>query len=100
MIDNQKMLIHSVVTGLLTVGLMTSGSAASAAVKEKCYGISKAGQNDCGGKYSRHSCAGQGTVDRDPNDFKFVEAGTCKSLGGSLKPAAETTPRPSGTAPQ
>ena len=55
--------------------------------KEKCYGIAKAGQNDCGSKYSKHSCAGQAKVDNDPNDFKLVAKGTCDKMGGKLQPA-------------
>lgn len=88
---NGHLLSQSVVAGLLTIGLLGSAGTATAADKEKCYGIAKAGQNDCGGKYAKHSCAGQANVDRDPNDFKFVDVGTCKNVGGTLKPAAEAT---------
>jgi uncharacterized membrane protein len=52
---------------------------------EKCWGVSKAGQNDCGSNKTAHSCAGQSKVDYDPNDFKAVKAGTCMQMGGSLK---------------
>lgn len=43
-----------------------------AAAKEKCYGISAAGQNDCGNLAGTHSCAGQSTVDNDPGEWKLV----------------------------
>ena len=47
---------------------------------EKCYGIAKAGQNDCG--TARHSCAGQAKKDNAPDDWKYVPKGTCEKLGG------------------
>ena len=45
---------------------------------EKCYGVAKAKQNDCG--TAVHSCAGQATKDYDPKEWKFVPTGTCKAL--------------------
>jgi uncharacterized membrane protein len=60
-----------------------------AADKEKCFGVSKAGQNDCGGKHAKHSCAGQSKVDNDPNEWKYVDKGACEKTGGKLQAAAE-----------
>lgn len=51
--------------------------------QEVCYGVAKAGQNDCG--TATHGCAGAATVDQDPNEWKFVAKGTCTKLGGSLE---------------
>lgn len=61
-------------------------SAAHAAGKsEKCYGIVKAGQNDCATATS--SCAGTAKKDAQPDAFIAVPAGTCeKIVGGSLAP--------------
>ena len=54
------------------------------AAMEKCYGVVKAGQNDCAG--AAHSCAGQSSADGDANDFVNLPAGTCvKIAGGSLE---------------
>ncbi len=53
--------------------------------KEKCYGVAKAGQNDCG--TAAHSCSGQSTVDKDPKEWKFVAKGTCEKAGGKLTAA-------------
>lgn len=50
---------------------------------EKCYGIAKAGANDCAA--ATHACAGLGKVDNDPAEFKAVAKGTCESMKGSLK---------------
>lgn len=50
---------------------------------EKCYGIAKAGQNQCGGK-TGHTCATLSKVDGDPNSWIFLPQGTCdKIVGGS-----------------
>lgn len=82
-------LIQSAFAGLLAAGMLAASTSAVAAepAKEKCFGVAKAGQNDCGSKYSKHSCAGQSKVDNDPNDFKLVPAGTCEKMGGKLAPA-------------
>ncbi len=54
--------------------------------KEKCYGVVKAGQNDCGNKSGTHSCAGHATVDGDPGEWLLLPKGTCEKLvGGSLE---------------
>ena len=50
--------------------------------KEKCYGIAKAGKNDCASKNGSHSCAGQAWVDGSPDDWNYVAKGTCLQLGG------------------
>lgn len=49
---------------------------------EKCFGVAKAGQNDC--STAKHACNGQATVDNDPEDFKSVPQGTCERIGGKL----------------
>ena len=52
---------------------------------EKCYGIAKAGLNDC--QTATHSCAGTSTKDRDPASWIYVPAGTCNKIAGaSLMP--------------
>jgi len=52
---------------------------------EMCFGISSPGKNDCAS--SSHACAGQQTVDRDPDSFVLVAEGTCGNFsGGSLQP--------------
>ena len=80
---DQKTLVAAAVAGLFALG---AGSAAFAADKqEKCWGVSKAGQNDCGSDKTAHSCAGESKTDYNPHDFKAVKAGTCTQMGGSLK---------------
>lgn len=55
--------------------------------QEKCYGVAKAGQNDCG--TATHGCAGQAAADKDPAEWKFVAKGTCARAGGKLAPPPE-----------
>lgn len=87
-----RTLIQSAAAGLLSAGLLsgviTTAHAADES-KEKCFGISKAGQNDCSSKNSKHSCAGQSTQDNDPNAFKLVAKGTCEKMGGKLTPGGK-----------
>ena len=52
--------------------------------KVQCFGIAKAGQNDC--KTATHACAGQAKVDNDPTDFKLVPAGTYQQMVGQTTP--------------
>lgn len=49
---------------------------AAAATKEKCYGVSLAGQNDCAAGPGT-TCAGSSTVDYQGNAWTLVDAGTC-----------------------
>jgi uncharacterized membrane protein len=52
---------------------------------EKCYGIAKAGYDQCGN--SAHACAGQSKVDGDKKAWIAVIKGTCTSIvGGSTEP--------------
>jgi len=77
--DNQQKLLSVAIGGLLALGLAGTASAADKNM-EKCYGIAKAGMNDCGSKKAGHSCAGHATKDSDPNDFVAVPKGTCDKI--------------------
>ncbi|MDO8413490.1 MAG: DUF2282 domain-containing protein [Gallionellaceae bacterium] len=80
--------LSAAIGSLLVIGLV-SGNAAAADTKnmEKCFGIAKAGKNDCSTKGSTHSCAGQASKDHDANDFVTLPKGTCdKIAGGSMEP--------------
>jgi len=58
---------------------------AQAAEMEKCYGVAKAGHNDC--QTAKSSCAGTSKVDRQKDAFIAVPKGTCyKIAGSSLRP--------------
>lgn len=67
-----------------------STTTASAAAKEKCYGISLAGENDCAAGAGT-TCAGTSTVDYQGNAWTLVDAGTCAEI--ELPALADGTPR-------
>ena len=79
---DQHTLVSTAITALLALGITATASSAFAADEEKCYGIAKAGQNDCVGLSGLHSCKGQSTVSDNPGDFKLVPTGTCARMGG------------------
>jgi uncharacterized membrane protein len=82
---NRTQAAITAITSLLTLGAAALGAPASSteeAPKEKCYGVAKAGKNDCAA--AAHSCAGQAKVDGDGKDWVYVPQGTCERLGGSL----------------
>ncbi|WP_338771522.1 DUF2282 domain-containing protein [Massilia sp. METH4] len=54
--------------------------------KEKCYGVAKAGQNDCGSSDGAHGCASMAQTDNAPTEWKWVAKGTCEKLGGKTTP--------------
>src|SRR3546814_20893290 len=55
--------------------------------EEKCYGIAKAGENDCANEAAGHSCSGLSTVDAHGGDYIHVPVGTReRNGGGSLEP--------------
>lgn len=77
---NQRALIAAAAASLLSTVLMSAPAVAQE--KEKCYGIAKAGQNDCSNLAGTHSCAGQSKVDSDKGEWKYVAKGTCESMKG------------------
>lgn len=58
--------------------------------KEKCYGVSLKGKNDCAAGPGT-SCAGTSTVDYQGNAWKYVAKGACEKMGGSLVAKAGNT---------
>jgi uncharacterized membrane protein len=85
---NQRALIAAAAATLLSTVMITTGAnaashaAAPAAAKEKCYGIAKAGQNDCANLSGSHSCAGQSKMSDDKGEWKYVASGTCSTMKG------------------
>jgi uncharacterized membrane protein len=79
---NQRAMIAAAATSLMSLALLSSPVMAQDAAKEKCFGIAKAGQNDCANLAGTHSCAGQSKVDNDKGEWKYVAKGTCKTMKG------------------
>lgn len=77
------LLVASAMAAALSMAAVPGG--AQAEDTEQCFGVAKAGKNDC--KTAAHACAGHSTADADPASFVVMPAGTCeKIVGGSLTP--------------
>ncbi|ROZ64473.1 DUF2282 domain-containing protein [Ramlibacter sp. WS9] len=93
---NQRAFVAAAAASLLSTLLVATPAVAQE--KEKCYGISKAGQNDCANLSGSHSCAGQSKVGNVPDEWKYVAKGTCADMKGlsadqakmMVKPAADS----------
>lgn len=88
--DTNNKVLSAAIGSLFILGL-ASGNVAAASKKvvamEDCYGIAKAGKNDCANKKTTHSCAGKAKKDGDPLDFVAVPQGTCAKIAkGFTKP--------------
>lgn len=80
----QSTILISALSAALALGA-TSGAALAAEKPEKCYGIVKAGKNDCG--TTKHACAGVAKSDNEPDEWIFMPSGLCdKIVGASTKP--------------
>jgi uncharacterized membrane protein len=89
----------SIAITALALSALASGAAiaqqdtkpmADKSAKEKCYGVSLAGKNDCAAGPGT-TCAGTSKVDYQGNAWKYVPAGTCTTIktskgSGSLTP--------------
>lgn len=74
----------------VTAGLTMTPAAAQSGAKEKCYGVAKAGKNDCAAGPGT-SCSGTSTRDYQGDAWKLVSKGSCVKIktpkgNGSLKP--------------
>jgi len=78
---NQRLILSSALASAVALGLVGQVSAEEKG-KEKCFGIAKAGQNDCANLSGSHSCAGLSKADNGPEDWKYVAKGTCKDMKG------------------
>jgi uncharacterized membrane protein len=77
--------LASAAIGLAALSMTSSATASADSESEKCYGVTKAGSNDCGSKTNGHSCAGQSKTDSDANEFIALPKGLCERLtGGAL----------------
>lgn len=86
---SKKLILAAAIGGLMSMTTQagTTGAAPAAAgaapATEKCFGVSRAGKNDCAS--NGHSCAGQGKKDADGKEWMKLPKGTCERIaGGSL----------------
>ncbi len=88
---SKQHVVRSAIASVLAMGVLaaTTGQvlAADKPAMDKCFGIAKAGKNDCASKGAGHACAGQSSKDGDKASFLVVPKGTCeKIVGGSTTP--------------
>jgi uncharacterized membrane protein len=68
------------VAGAVAAALAATMTApAHAQAKEKCFGVSMAGKNDCAAGPGT-TCAGTSSVDYQGNAWTLVDAGTCTEI--------------------
>ena len=81
---NKPQMIAAAVAAAVGSSLAMGHTALAADKKmEKCYGVVKAGKNDC--QTATSSCAGTSKVDGQKDAWLFLPGGTCEKLvGGSL----------------
>lgn len=81
--ENGNIIASTAIASVLALGLTAaSGEASAKEGFEKCAGIAKTGQNDCG--TANHACAGQSTADGG-DEWVYVPTGTCdKIVGGTV----------------
>lgn len=82
---NTRLLIASAVAAALATPIIASAQGGPAPVPtfkaEKCYGIVKAGKNDC--QTNTSSCAGTSKQNAQKDAWIFVPAGSCDRIVGA-----------------
>jgi uncharacterized membrane protein len=87
-------------TAINTVFILTTASFSASAIAdhsatsapdgmEKCYGIAKAGMNDCG--TAAQSCAGEVKQDKQADAYLFLPKGLCEKIAGSSLKASNSS---------
>lgn len=86
MLSTEKILYSAFSAFILLATTQTSVAASPASepsTTERCYGVAKAGMNDCSTATS--SCAGSATKDNQGDAFLLMPKGLCEKLvGGKL----------------
>lgn len=92
---DKRQFIKAAASSLLALGIAGAAVPGQAASMDKCFGVAKAGQNDCSGISGLHSCKGSATSSYEAGDFKVVPSGTCEKMGGlTMQQARETVKDP------
>ena len=91
MSDRSRPLAAALAAAVAAAAVSTAAAPAWAQAKEKCYGISLAGQNDCAAGPGT-TCAGTSTVDYQGNAWTLVPAGECAKYGVEEETAAFELP--------
>lgn len=87
---------NTLITYVVGLSLATFVGVAQADDMEKCYGVAKAGMNDC---EDTNATCDKSVIDADPNYFLNVPKGMCNKLVGGMlmNPGASMPSMPSAT---
>lgn len=88
---NSRAVMHSAIAGVLALSVVATANAGPADKPkfsaEKCYGVIKAGKNDC--QTANSACAGTSKQDSQKDAWIYLPKGTCdRIVGASTKPKA------------
>ena len=88
-----KTVLNTLIAGAFAVSMAGMTSHAYAADdgsdKEKCYGVAKAGANDCAAADKSHSCAAHASASGLAGDFVLLPKGVCEKINGGSVTAPE-----------
>jgi uncharacterized membrane protein len=82
--NTRNVTIAAAFAGLLAVGTAQANhhEEKAGAEKVKCYGVAKAGKNDCA--TATHGCAGAAKTDNDPAEWVKMPKDACEKAGGKV----------------
>jgi len=91
--QNTRYVITAAIAALTSGGILASPTAQAAgavvcAEQERCYGIAKAGKNDCA--TSSSACSGSAKQDNLKDAWIYVPKGTCQKVAGGMLAQPET----------
>lgn len=86
-------LLAAVVGAALAASSASAADAPKSGAKEKCFGVTKAGENMCAAANGAHGCASESKTSFKGEDWKIVPAGTCEQMNGSLKAFEGANPK-------
>lgn len=91
--------LYSALVSAVSISIAQAESNPSESDRERCYGVAKAGDNECAGTNAngeKQSCPGWSEKDNDPYAWSYVPKGKCLHMRGTLSPP----PLPPGVIPK
>jgi len=80
---NTKKTLNALLAGAVVLTIAgLAGQAQANEGQEKCFGVVKAGHNDCAAADKSHSCAAQAAEDGGASEWVYLPEGTCDKLVG------------------
>ena len=89
---NLKDILVATALASISSASLAEVAAEKPAETEVCYGVAKAGHNDCSDSSCQHDCSEMSKVDNDPREWVAVPKGTCTQMGGVVKAQPDACP--------